>query len=85
MYKYMCQSKAYDAKIEYPFRISLPVSDSPTEGSSGDLSSDAQFFVATGVLSFLYCIFIVIFYVGCDELYKKNTQIPLIVRKILYI
>uniref|UniRef100_A0A6M2DZ27 Putative synaptophysin-like protein n=1 Tax=Xenopsylla cheopis TaxID=163159 RepID=A0A6M2DZ27_XENCH len=74
-YKYICDNKQYNETIEYPFRIDLPTGQ---ENSSGDLSSDAQFFVATGVLSFLYCIFVVLLYVVCDELYKQNTQIPLL-------
>lgn len=46
---------------------------------NGDFSSDAKFFVATGVLAMLYCIFIIILYTLFDELYKNNNQVPLIV------
>lgn len=44
---------------------------------SADVSSDAQFFVATGVLSFLYCLFIIIVYAFIDDFYKSKSEIPL--------
>ncbi|PSN40418.1 hypothetical protein C0J52_09274 [Blattella germanica] len=43
----------------------------------GDFSSDAQFFVATGVLSFLYCIGIAIVYIMFDAMYQSNGLLPL--------
>lgn len=44
---------------------------------SADVSSDAQFFVATGVLSFLYCLFIIVVYAFIDDFYKSKSEIPL--------
>jgi hypothetical protein len=43
----------------------------------GDFSSDAQFFVATGVLSLLYCIAIILVYVMFDEMYQSTGLLPL--------
>jgi len=43
----------------------------------GDFSSDAQFFVATGVLSFLYCIGIVVVYTMYDNNYQSNPLVPM--------
>lgn len=43
-----------------------------------DYSSDARFFVATGVLAMLYAIAIIIVYAKFDDLYKSNSQLPLI-------
>jgi hypothetical protein len=48
----------------------------------GDFSSDAQFFVATGVLSFLYCIGITVVYTMFDAVYQNNGLLPLAVRLI---
>lgn len=42
-----------------------------------DVASDAQFFVATGVLSLMYCIFIIAVYAFVDDFYKSKTEIPL--------
>lgn len=50
----------------------------------GDFSSDAQFFVATGVLSFLYCIGIVVVYIMFDAVYQSNGLLPLAVRLNLF-
>jgi hypothetical protein len=50
----------------------------------GDFSSDAQFFVATGVLSFLYCIGIIAVYVLFDAVYQSNGLLPLAVRLNLF-
>lgn len=36
-----------------------------------------QFYVATGVLSLLYCVFIIAVYAFIDELYKSKSEIPL--------
>jgi len=41
-----------------------------------NVSSDCQFFVATGVLSFLYCILIIFVYVAKDELYQSRKMLP---------
>lgn len=66
--------------ISYPFRFSEPICHEKTQQEiviSADVSSDAQFYVATGVLSLLYCIFIIGVYAFVDELYKSKSEIPL--------
>uniref|UniRef100_A0A1B0DHY3 Uncharacterized protein n=1 Tax=Phlebotomus papatasi TaxID=29031 RepID=A0A1B0DHY3_PHLPP len=65
--------------LEYPFRFAETVctnADKPVD-ISANVASDAQFYVATGVLSLLYCIFIIAVYAMIDELYKSKTEIPL--------
>uniref|UniRef100_A0A0K8TRD2 Putative conserved plasma membrane protein n=1 Tax=Tabanus bromius TaxID=304241 RepID=A0A0K8TRD2_TABBR len=42
-----------------------------------DVSSDAQFFVATGVLSLMYCIFIIAVYALLDDFYRSKSEVPL--------
>lgn len=44
-----------------------------------NVSSDCQFFVATGVLSFLYCILIIFVYLTKDELYQTRKELPMAV------
>lgn len=63
------------AIYEYPFIIS----DSDVCHKHQiilNVSSDCQFFVATGVLSFLYCILIIFVYVVKDELYQTRQVLP---------
>lgn len=47
---------------------------------STNFSSDAKFFVATGVLAMLYSIGIMVVYAKMDEKYKTNNQLPMIVK-----
>ncbi|XP_055683890.1 synaptophysin-like [Lutzomyia longipalpis] len=71
------ETRSFD--LEYPFRFAATlcrVGDTD-KSVSAIVSSDAQFFVATGVLSLLYCIFIIVVYAFIDELYKSKTEIPL--------
>lgn len=56
---------AHQCNISTPFRL------------IGDFSSDAQFFVATGVLSLLYCIAIILVYVMFDTVYQSTGLLPL--------
>lgn len=72
--------------IDYPFRFGETVCPKRAVANvvtnatlSVNLASDAQFFVATGVLSILYCIFIVAVYTIIDEIYKTKSEIPLAV------
>lgn len=44
-----------------------------------DFSSSAEFFVATGVLSFLYTILIVVLYIFAARLYEENQLVPVVV------
>lgn len=86
-------AKTKTLNIDYPFRFGENVCPkNPPQGSpagtnstlflSADVSSDAQFFVATGALSILYCIFIVAVYTIIDEIYKSKAEIPLAVSKM---
>lgn len=70
------------AIIDYPFSYSEKVCYSGEVGAkpiyiSGDMSSDSQFFVATGVLSLLYCIFIIAVYGFFDQMYKDKPEFPM--------
>lgn len=76
----------YTFDFDYPFKLLLNKQDlnpggsqcHPTVTINGDFSSDAQFFVATGVLAMLYAIGIIIVYTKLDNLYKTNNQVPLL-------
>ena len=49
----------------------------------GDFSSDAQFFVFTGVLSFLATMAIMVVYVFFSEIYFSESKMaPMIVSKV---
>lgn len=69
----------------YPFRLTERYTYNNCSGMTkdvflyGDFSSDAQFFVCTGVLAMLYCIGIVVVYAKFDDKYKGNPMWPLIV------
>ncbi|CAH1153733.1 unnamed protein product [Phaedon cochleariae] len=43
----------------------------------GDFSSDAKFFVTTGVLAMLYSLAIIYVYTKLDNMYKSNSKLPL--------
>ncbi|RZC33026.1 synaptoporin [Asbolus verrucosus] len=69
--------------FEYPFQLIIPASEirlpkNCTSSIIGDFSSDAKFFVATGILAMLYSITISVVYIKFDEMYKSNNQFPLI-------
>lgn len=67
--------------LDYPFRFDELACTRPNNGTrvplSADVSSDAQFFVATGVLSMLYCGFIIAVYAYLDDLYRSKPELPL--------
>lgn len=69
--------------IEYPFRFLKGLCEekinNQTVNIAADVSTDAQFYVATGVLSMLYCIFIVVVYLLADDFYKTKSEVPLAV------
>lgn len=72
-------------KFDYPFkleRIETPLTQCDSNGTVqfnlvGDFSSDAQFFVATGVLSMLYCMGIAVIYLMFDSSYQSNALVPM--------
>lgn len=71
-------------KFEYPFRFGEKVCPKLAPSTdqlyiTADVSSDAQFFVATAVLSILYCIFIIAVYTMIDEIYQTKQEVPLAV------
>lgn len=73
-------SKPEEFTFSYPFNINQGVcqtTDNKTHQVQVDVASDAQFFVATGVLSLMYCLFIIAVYTFIDEFYKSKSEIPL--------
>ncbi|XP_023714593.1 synaptophysin-like protein 2 isoform X2 [Cryptotermes secundus] len=80
-----CDKEEHEYRLEYsyPFRldrVECKIANCSTNDSLhlfGDFSSDAQFFVATGVLSFLYCIGIAVVYIMFDAVYQNNGLLPL--------
>lgn len=72
--------KVSEFTFSYPFDINEGIcktSDNKTHQILVDVASDAQFFVATGVLSLMYCIFIIAVYAFVDDFYKSKSEIPL--------
>ncbi|XP_018578112.1 synaptophysin-like [Anoplophora glabripennis] len=81
--KYSCPdnqsaSDEYSYPFQFVFTRPFNVSGSICQiFTTGDFSSDAKFFVATGVLAMLYSIAIIFVYMKFDELYRTNNKIPL--------
>ncbi|XP_053481160.1 synaptophysin-like protein 2b [Ictalurus furcatus] len=88
-----CQGNAsiHETNISfgYPFRLNQIGFDVPTcvvnrttemkkHYLVGDHSSSAEFFVAVGVLAFLYCTGILVVYVGYQHVYRESNRGPLI-------
>ncbi|XP_071438875.1 synaptophysin-like isoform X2 [Hetaerina americana] len=69
--------------IEYPYRLNHNVQEILVENNTlriqlfGNFSSDAEFFVATGVIAMLYTIAVIILYVLFDAMYQSKGIIPL--------
>ncbi|XP_044256743.1 synaptoporin-like [Tribolium madens] len=75
-----CKDDSVKKEFEYPFDVYYPsinVSNCVTSLTFG-YSSDARYFVATGVLAMLYSLAISIVYIKFDEMYKSNNQLPMI-------
>lgn len=68
-------------EFEYPYRfyenVCIAQGNSSYYAVTADVSSDARFFVATGILSMLYSIFIIFVYGYLEELYKSKMEIPM--------
>ncbi|KAF7695358.1 hypothetical protein HF521_007081 [Silurus meridionalis] len=75
-----------NVSFEYPFSLNQHKFDVPTcnktdtkpQFLSGDFSSSAEFFVAVGVLAFLYCSSILMVYVGYQNVYRESNRGPVI-------
>lgn len=85
-----CKDLKETITIEYPFELDtmeievpaceLNKTDNPLKERfylPGDFSSDAQFFVATGVLSMLYTLGILVVYLMFDQSYQQNALVPM--------
>ncbi|XP_030639896.1 synaptophysin-like [Chanos chanos] len=71
-----------EVEFEYPFRLHQTYFDAPTcKGAAperiflvGDYSSSAEFFVTTGVFSFLYSMAAASVYIFCLEKYREGNR-----------
>ncbi|XP_041071805.1 synaptophysin-like protein 1 [Carcharodon carcharias] len=75
----------FTAIFQYPFRLNniLIVSKNTCNQTEdtylvGDLSSSAEFFVAIGVLAFLYCMAALVLYIGYLHVYRDGSRGPMI-------
>lgn len=81
--EFSCNNSTTNVKLmfSYPFRLGYVQENIENclcqPSLYGNFSSDAQFFVATGVLSFLYCVGIVLVYILLDSMYQSNGLLPL--------
>lgn len=46
---------------------------------TGNFSSSAQFFVTLAALVFLYCLTVLVVYIGYNHVYQQNNKFPLTV------
>jgi hypothetical protein len=67
----------YQIELSKVMNLKLNTTCKPKVTIMADYSSDAKFFVATGVIAMLYSLAIALVYIKFDEMYKVNTKIPL--------
>ncbi|XP_060537350.1 synaptophysin-like [Cylas formicarius] len=75
---FSCTEEKID--FSYPFSVVEEIvvqNGNCTISVKNDFSSDAKFFVATGVLAMLYALGIMFVYAKMDEAYKTNKKLPL--------
>ncbi|NXG05781.1 SYPL1 protein, partial [Sakesphorus luctuosus] len=80
-------NKTVTAAFAYPFRLNTVEFSAPDPKRcagtwtdvhlEGDFSSSAQFFVTLAALMFLYCIAVLVAYVGYNHVYQQNSKYPL--------
>ncbi|XP_045132593.1 synaptophysin-like isoform X2 [Portunus trituberculatus] len=77
-------SETFTGQITYPFQIDRIQDTFPACNASewklyveGDFSSDAKFFVAVGVLAFLYVLVALGLYCFFNALYENNDLVPI--------
>ncbi|XP_069759427.1 synaptophysin-like protein 1 [Narcine bancroftii] len=75
----------FASTFQYPFRLNFIVllpkntcNSSQTTYLVGDFSPSAEFFVAVGVLAFLYCMAALVVYVGYLHVYRDGKRGPII-------
>lgn len=78
---FKCSNERQYEHFSYPFEFhfSNPFKPNCTILTNSVSTSDAKFFVTTGVLTMLYAMLIIAVYAKFDEKYKSNHKLPLIV------